>query len=225
MVGAICKWDILAHPVVTIRCFGWKVFFRALVANHRQTFLSLLIEADVFEVPQDEVPELVGRCVDLELRAKRMYETLSQRFADPESVGQFFDTLARQEQDHAELLGLCRAAACRGGWDEKHFAPWRDALPHLERQMDEAEAWMNSLGTLADALRLVIQVESSEINQVYLAVVAASESEFVRKLNAFLEAGREHIAYVCQRIPEFEPEFDEVCQALYRAYTRGIPEG
>ena len=29
MVGAIIKRDILAHPVVTIRCFGWSVFIRA----------------------------------------------------------------------------------------------------------------------------------------------------------------------------------------------------
>ena len=223
MVGAICKWDILAHPVVTIRCFGWKVFFRALVANHQQTFLSLLVEADVFEAPPDEVPKLVGRCVDLELRAKRIYETLAQRFADPEPVRQFFDKLARQEEDHAELLGLCRAAAGRGGWDEKHFDPWRNALPQLERQMSEAEAWIDSLGTLADALRLVIQVESSEINQVYLAVVEASESEFVRKLDAFLKAGREHIDYICRQIPEFEPDFAEVCQTLYDAYTCSVP--
>ncbi len=223
MVGAICKRDILAHPVVTIRCFGWKVFFRALMADHRQTFLSLLVEADVFEAPPDEVQELVGRCVDLELRAKRVYESLSQRYPEREWIRQFFQTLARQEEEHAELLGLCGAAAGREGWDARHLAPWRDALPQLERQMSEAEAWMGSFSSLADALRLVIQIESSEINQVYLAVVAASDSAFVRRVRAFLEAGREHIEYVCQRIPEFEPGFGEACQALYSAYTRGIP--
>ena len=56
-----------------------------------------------------------------------------------------------------------------------------------------------------------------------LAVVAASESEFVRKLDAFLEAGREHIDYICQRIPEFEPDFGEVCQTLHDAYTCSLP--
>ena len=30
MVGVISHWDILAHPVVTIRAFGWRVFFRAV---------------------------------------------------------------------------------------------------------------------------------------------------------------------------------------------------
>ncbi len=37
MIGAIRKWDILAHPFVTIHCFGWRVFFRAVTADHNQT--------------------------------------------------------------------------------------------------------------------------------------------------------------------------------------------
>ena len=41
MVGAIIKRDILAHPVVTIRCFGWSVFIRALLAGPRPRFFPL----------------------------------------------------------------------------------------------------------------------------------------------------------------------------------------
>jgi len=224
MVGAICKRDILAHPVVTIRCFGWKIFFRALMADQRQTFLSLLVDADVFEAPGADVHELVGRCIGLELRAKGVYETLSHRFADTGSAKQFFEQLAREEEDHAELLGLCRAAAGRAGWEEKHFDSWRQALPQLEQQMSEAETCIESCESLGDALRLVIRIESSEINRVYLAIIAASHSEFVRRLRVFLEAGRTHIAHICRRIPEFEPEYGEICQTLYGAYTRGIPQ-
>lgn len=62
MVGAIGKWEVLSHPVVTIRCFGWAVFFRAMFASPDQTFLSLLTKAGLFE----PVPEFIGRCVDLE---------------------------------------------------------------------------------------------------------------------------------------------------------------
>jgi hypothetical protein len=38
MVGVITRWDIVAHPVVTIRCFGWQVFFRAIVPWHNVSF-------------------------------------------------------------------------------------------------------------------------------------------------------------------------------------------
>ena len=33
MVGAITERDILAHPLVTISCFGWGVFWRAFVCR------------------------------------------------------------------------------------------------------------------------------------------------------------------------------------------------
>ena len=49
MVGVIKTWNILAHPVVTIRCFGWRVFFKAAVSWQGGTFLSLLQEAGCFE--------------------------------------------------------------------------------------------------------------------------------------------------------------------------------
>ena len=158
MIGAICRQDILSHPVITIRCFGWQVFFKALLAGQHQTFLSLLTETPVLQVSPEKVPELVERCIGLELRAARVYESLARRFRQPDSVKDFFETLARQEKDHAELLDLCRAAARRGEWDAKHFDPWRDAVPGLEEQMREAESRAESLDRLSDALRLTIQL-------------------------------------------------------------------
>jgi hypothetical protein len=158
----------LAHPAITVSCFGWKVFFRALVAGQHQTFLSL--------------------------------------------------------KDHAELLDLCRVAAGRGEWDGKHFDPWRGAVPGLEKQIQEAESRANSLDFLSDALRLVIQIESSEVNRIYLGIVAASDSAFVRKLRVFHEAGLEHISYICERIPELDPELRDACQKLRDEYSRSLAQ-
>ena len=56
MVGVIGTWDILAHPVVTIRCFGWGVFFRAVVSWQGGTFLSLLQDAGRFRAAASNVP-------------------------------------------------------------------------------------------------------------------------------------------------------------------------
>jgi hypothetical protein len=64
MVGAICKWEVLFHPIVTIQCFGWTVFFRAVFAGPNQTFLSLLTKAGVFEHPMKllrSLPSTLGR--------------------------------------------------------------------------------------------------------------------------------------------------------------------
>ena len=57
MDGAICKREILSHPVVTIECFGWAVFFRAVFSGRDQTFLSLLQQAGVFQRPRVPVSE------------------------------------------------------------------------------------------------------------------------------------------------------------------------
>jgi rubrerythrin len=222
MIGAICRQDILSHPVITVRCFGWKTFFRALLAGQRQTFLSLLTETPALRAAPEKVPELVERCIALESSAARIYESLARRFDQPDSVGLFFSTLARQERDHAELLALCRAAAGRGAWDAKHFDPWRDAVPALEEQMRAAEARVGSLKGLSEALLLVIQLESSEINRVYSGIVAASDSDFVRAMRVFRDAGREHISYILERIPEMDTGLGDACQKLRDEYAHAL---
>lgn len=219
MVGVISRWDILAHPVVTIRCFGWPVFFKAVTARRGQTFLSLLCEAGALRPATVEVPELLGHCVDLELRAQRIYEELAQRFAERDRVRRFFQTLAEQERSHGELLELCRETAGREGWLEEQFEPWRDAVPRLERQMGDAEMSLEGLDELADALRLVIRIEGSEINDVFGGVVAATDSDFVRTLRAFHTAGTTHIDYIIDQIPRFEASLADECRELSALFS------
>jgi hypothetical protein len=224
VIGAIRRRDIVTHPVVTVRCFGWKVFLRALGAGQHQTFLSLLADRQVLQPVSAKVPELVDRCIGLELCAERIYESLAERFSQPDSVKGLFATLAHQEQDHAELLDLCRAAAGRVELEGTNFDPWRDAVPGLEKQMQEAESCTASLDCLSDALRLVIQIESSEINRIYLGIVAASDSEFVRALRVFHEAGLKHILYICATVPEMDPELRNACQKLRDGYSRALAQ-
>jgi rubrerythrin len=214
MFGVIRRRDLLAHPFVTVHCFGWPFFLRALTTGRRKTFLSLLAGSDALGPRTVEVPELLGRCVDLESRARRIYELLALRFGHPLPVRRFFETLARQEREHFELLELCRHLASREGWLEEHFAPWRDTVPHLERQMDDLEDSLEEIDRLADALRLVIRIEGSEINCVFRGALSATDSEFVRTLRAFRTAETRHIAYVCEQIPQFEPDLGGECRDL-----------
>ncbi len=71
MVGVITGWDILAHPISTIRCFGWRVFFRAVAPWQDKPFLSLLQDAGFLKAGTSEVPTILERCIALELRVKR----------------------------------------------------------------------------------------------------------------------------------------------------------
>lgn len=220
MVGVITSRDVLLHPFATVRCFGWGIFFRAVFPWHDKPFLSLLQEGGFFQDTTPKLSALLGRCIELELRAKRIYTALAKTLIEKRSVTQFFEILARQEQDHADLLEVCRTAASRGGWKTNLFHPLQEFVPRLERRMDEVEASAYPVGCLDDALRMVIQIEASEVNQVFQAVLAASDSAFVKRLKPFRDATQTHMAYICQRIPEFAPHLLPACRELSAKYPR-----
>jgi rubrerythrin len=205
MVGVITSWDVLAHPMTTIQCFGWLVFFRAAVPWHDVPFLSLVRDAGLFRAPPSNVPRILDRCIDLELRAKRIYNALAKALFDQGSVGPFFADLAEQEQQHADLLEVVRSAAMRSGWNASLFNPWEDYLPRLERQMDAAEAAVREIDSVDAALQMVIEIESSEVNKVFNAILAATEADFVKKLRPFRRAMEAHMAYIAERIPQLSP--------------------
>ncbi len=204
MIGVITARDILAHPVVTIRCFGWRTFFQAQFAGQGRTFLSLLQQTRQAEESATKLSALVDRCIDLEMRAKRVYAAFAHAFADRPEASQFFDTLAQQEHTHAELLSLCRAAAQTGGWMSDCFNPWESYLPCLEQHMGEIEASLYDISSLDDAFRLVVQIESGEINRVFQGVLASCNSAFVKKIAAFRKAVRQHISFIAKRLPELD---------------------
>jgi hypothetical protein len=202
MVGVITTWDILAHPISTIRCFGWRVFFRAIGPWQGKPFLSLLRDAGFFGATASAVSTILQRCIALELRAKEIYNALAKAFSDDGLVGPFFAGLVEQEQYHADLLELCWAAAIHGGWKANLFNPWQDYLPRLEQQMDAAEASVYQIGSVEDALQLVIQIESSDVNKVFRAALAATDAAFVKRLKPFQGAMEAHMSYIVERLPQ-----------------------
>jgi hypothetical protein len=220
MVGAISKWDILAHPIVTIGCFGWRVFFRAVAPWHDKTFLSLLQDAGCFGTAVSGVPTILERCIGLELRAKRVYAALANAFRQHGLVGPFFAGLVQQEQHHADLLEVCRAAALRTGLKANLFNPWQEYLPRLEQQMDAAEGSVRDIDSLDAALRMVVRIESSEINEVFTVALAATNAAFVKRLRPFREAMRAHMSYILDRLPELSPGLILDCRELRARFPR-----
>lgn len=206
MVGVITSWDILSHPISTIRCFGWRVFFRAVGPWQGRTFLSVVHDAGFLAPSTSSMPTILERCIALELRAKRIYKILAKALDDQGLVGPFFAGLVEQEQYHVDLLELAWAAAIRGGWKANLFNPWEDYLPRLEQHMADAEAAVPTIDSVDAALRLVIQIESSEINEVFPAALAATDSAFVKRLRPFQETMEAHVSYIVERIPELSPK-------------------
>jgi rubrerythrin len=208
MIGAIRTWEVLRHPWVTIQCFGWRTFFRALWAGPQQTFLSLLNERAFFGFADSAAADIVKQCVGLELRAKRLYLVLAEGTGDVPALSRLFTELADEEQEHADLLQLCLAASSHVGWRYKDLPAWRSGLAHLDRQMSEAEALVSQIDDLESAIQTVIQVESLDVNDVFLKLIAASNAEFVRKLRPFQYAVEMHLSHITTQIPALARNVD-----------------
>jgi hypothetical protein len=224
MEGVITGWDVLTHPIATIRCFGWHVFFRAIAPWQSKTFLSIVAGSGSSGAGNNTLTTTLERCINLELRAKRIYTALAIALADQGLVGAFFANLARQEQEHADLIELCRAAALRHGWHANLFSPWQDYMPALERDMDAAEESLRHIDSIDAALQLVVQLESSQINPVFSAALMATNAAFIKKLRPFRRAVEDHLSYVVERLPQLSPNLLQATRELRARFPQAWSE-
>ncbi len=105
-------------------------------------------------------------------------------------------------------------AASRERWNEHHVAPWRDVVPRLERHMEQAEWTVGEVETVRGALQCVIDIESSEINDVFSSVIAASDACFVKHIRVFHEAEKRHLDYIAEQITALDPELGPASRGL-----------
>ena len=83
------------------------------------------------------------------------------------------------------------------------FSPWHASVPLPEQQMQEIVASLDKIGSVDDVVRVVMQIETSEINPIFLGVVEATESPFVKTLSPFRTAIRHHVDYICRSVTAF----------------------
>ncbi len=65
-----------------------------------------------------------------------------------------------------------------------------------------------------DVVRLILQVEGSEVDRVFAGVIEATDSPFVQNLGPFRRAVRRHVDYICERISALTPAAASACRAL-----------
>lgn len=221
MIGAIGLADLLAHPVITIRCFGWKVFFRSLVSSREDTFLSLLRDSRIFETARPHLPEMIEQCVTLEHQAMRIYKLLAQRFAYCDQARRFFEDLARQEQSHAELLEIGWSVA-KPSLDDEHFRPLLEYTANMFHEMQQIVTTINTVGSLEEAVDLVIKIESSEVNSVFCQVMRDFDSEFIKRLRPFRQAVENHLDFICRNVEELTPAKNGDCRSTLGSVSKNV---
>jgi hypothetical protein len=215
MVGVITRGDIFSHPIATVRAFGWGLFFRAVAPWSNKTFLGLLQAGGFFGAASAKLPSLLERCIELERRSARIYENLAIALAGEGFVVRFFNDLATQEREHAELLEVCRALSFRNAWKANLFSPWQDYLAELEQRLDAAEKAVPQIDSIDAALQLMLAIESSEIDELCSAAVAATDVAFVKRLKPFRRAMEAHVAYIADRLPKLSPQLTSECRKLH----------
>jgi len=86
--------------------------------------------------------------------------------------------------------------------------------------MDAAETSVYSIDSVEAALQLVIQIESSEINEVFRAALAATDAVFVKRLKPFRKTMEHHMSYIANRLPELSPQLELACRELRKKFPR-----
>ena len=88
-------------------------------------------------------------------------------------------------------------------WKEGQVTPWRQVVPRLERHMAAAEAASTMVKHVRAGLELVIDIESSEINDVFSSVVAAVDSDFVQHTAGLRRGGKTTSRFCEPRIAQW----------------------
>lgn len=42
MVGVVTRREVMRHPFLVLRCYGWRIFWATLRAGEKETFLDIV---------------------------------------------------------------------------------------------------------------------------------------------------------------------------------------
>jgi hypothetical protein len=109
--------------------------------------------------------------IRFEERAAALYLELSVRFFDNPDLSWFWVEMAMEEKQHAGMLQFCREAGVFAA-----SMPDNDQVSRLNTLFNHLEARLRAAAlTLDDAFELAIELEASEINEVYGRLTAPIE--------------------------------------------------
>lgn len=208
MRGLIGKKDVLAHPVVIIRGFGWKTFCRCLTSSPGTTFLEIISEGIPHPAsPQEiELSRQFDRLISFELRNAELYSQMAELFHSLLDVREFFRTLTDQEEGHAEILRITKVEVARRNlWNT--LVPIKpEMIEKIDRKLTEAEKTIadSKKLELARALHLVEDLEASEINIVFDFLLHSVQTPFLRRIHFLIPSVADHQTYLNSMLPSLK---------------------
>lgn len=211
MRGLIGKKDVLRHPVVVIRGFGWKAFFRAVAAPPGRTFLEVIsVGIPRPSTPQEiELSAQLDKMISFELRCSHIYARMAEIFRDRWGLARdFFRNLSEQEEGHAEILRITKVEVSRRSL-------WKILIPVKAEVIEKTDKLLSDVEwslrepeklTIEQGLENVERLESSEINMVFDFLLHSVSSPFIKKIYKMVPTLADHHTYLNSLLPLLKEE-------------------
>jgi hypothetical protein len=204
MQGVITRVQVLAHPIVIVESFGVKVLVRALFASARVTFLEVVSRCAEEEahVGMDELDlaRTVKRFIGFECRVRDVYRELSSRFSGVPEAARFFKTLAGHEEGHAVVLSRVRREIRRGRCWKPSKRVHSATEEAFEARLSAYEVEIRRGVTLARALEITEDIESSELNVVFDTLNGSVDMRSRTRFERFFVLTQRHQAYCREQV-------------------------
>jgi hypothetical protein len=113
----------------------------------------------------------LARFAELERLVSKIYFRFSHLFLDSPDLRDFWWEMAREEEQHACILFACKALI--ENYDDESLDPTisREKARELEMRLLSYLSHGTPSLTIADAFRIALEIESSEIDAIYSKLV------------------------------------------------------
>lgn len=206
MAALVDRDYCLKHPWEIIQAYGFWIFL-GMMLNPQKGLLERVVE--YYAAHAFPLPGHVGRAYRLsaliEYRVAAIYGRLADRFTDRPPVGQLFDDLCREEQEHGRLMELCRYTVSLH--PRLRYTPQLHD-PEIRPVLSRLRELQHSTQTLSleAALALAEELEAGEINTIFGRLLRQVENEDVQLFAAQLHAVEDHRVSVPRRIAALRNE-------------------
>ncbi len=146
------------------------------------------------------IADLIEKAIAVEQGSEEFYRRLAAMFSEQQDVVRFWQRYADEEKGHAAYLVRMRermtAEQLQGAADTYMLEVMRKSLEYNLDQM------LDRIRTLEDAYQLVVELENSETNSIFEALITNFSAAELAKSNAFLRVQlKRHIAALQEEFP------------------------
>jgi len=120
-----------------------------------------------------QLERMLDRCRGLEERAAAVYRRFAAAARAEPQICALWTGLAREEEEHADSIGVARSGLALGGDSRVRLDGWADALSAVDDRLRVAEQ-LGPRSTMAEQLAAALDIEMTELEALRQAVLAAT---------------------------------------------------